>query len=141
MDIEIIDERIEITLGGEDLPTVLAYVKQNLRETITIKTVDYTFTLADANTSTILMNKASSALLTIPHSDDVDFPIGTILKGVWYGAGETSFQGDVGVTVNSPETLTIMKRYAQATAMKVAQDVWLLSGNLQLEGGYAPVFG
>lgn len=54
---------------------------------------------------------------------------GTILIGK-HGAGNVIFQPDVGVTINTPDTLTISNIHGKATLIKVAANEWDLEGNI-----------
>lgn len=46
------------------------------------------------------------------------------------GAGEVTFVADVGVTINTPNTLSINKLNGKITLIKVSANVWDIEGNL-----------
>ncbi|WP_298580619.1 hypothetical protein [uncultured Luteimonas sp.] len=90
----------------------------------------YTLVLADAF-KLVAMDNAAANALTVPADSSVDFPLGTRIDLSQDGAGQTTVVADTGVTIRTPETLKIRKRYGKATLIKRAADIWDLEGNLE----------
>ena len=65
-----------------------------------------------------------------PDPYHVDFKIGTKILIGRSGDGEVTIECHEGVTLLSPESLTIRKKYGKVTLIKVEQNVWELEGNL-----------
>lgn len=96
----------------------------------TAKTGDYTLALGDENT-TILMDKATAVTVTIPTNSSVAFAVGTQISFVQIGAGQVTFSGAAGVTLNSDNSKNkILVRYGVASLIKTATDTWVLFGQL-----------
>lgn len=91
----------------------------------------YTLVLGDAGKMK-LMNSASAVTVTVPPGSSVAFPIGTQILLAQFGAGQVTVAAGSGVTINTPETLKLRKRYAQAALVKIDTDLWMLEGNLEL---------
>ncbi|PWJ87817.1 hypothetical protein C8D77_114108 [Mesorhizobium loti] len=90
-----------------------------------------TFTLSPRE-RWVRTTSSSPVSIVVPPYSAVPFPPGTVRTVLQGGTGQVTFVGGDGVTVNSPETLSIAKRYA--TAMVVAtetRDVWDLIGYLE----------
>ncbi len=90
----------------------------------------YTLVLADAF-KLVAMDNAADNVLIVPADSSVDFPLGTRIDLSQDGAGQTTVGADTGVTIRTPETLKIRKRYGKATLIKRAADIWDLEGNLE----------
>lgn len=98
--------------------------------TINTQVSDYTLQLTDAYNTLIRITKATPAVVTIPNDSTTNMPIGSAVLISWNGAGSVSVAGAVGVTVISPDSLTIGKQYGKITAMKTAANYWEIEGNL-----------
>lgn len=94
------------------------------------QTASYTAVLLDA-WKWIRMDVAGANDFTIPPESSVAFPVGTTLRIRQVGAGQTTVVAGAGVTINSPETLKLLKQHSSALAVKVAADEWDLSGELE----------
>ena len=92
---------------------------------------DYTLQLTDASNTLIRITKASAALVTIPNDSTTDFPVGSAVLISWNGTGAVSIAGEAGVTIDTPDTLNIGKRYGKVTAIKVGANHWEIEGNLE----------
>ena len=93
----------------------------------------YTFVAGDHGIANMaLLNNASAITATIPTFASVPYPVGTQIQLMQYGAGQVSVAGASGVIVNYPAGLGAKTRaqYSIAVAMCVAQDTWVLSGDL-----------
>lgn len=90
-----------------------------------------TFTLSPRE-RWVRTTSSSAVSIIVPPYSSVPFPPGTTRTVLQGGTGQVTFVAGGGVTINSPETLSIAKRYA--TAMVIAtdvQDVWDLVGYLE----------
>lgn len=90
----------------------------------------YTLVLADAG-ALVTMSNADANTLTVPPDSAVAFPVGTRVDIGQDGAGQTTVAAGSGVTIRTPETLKIRKRWGKATLIKRATDTWDLEGNLE----------
>jgi hypothetical protein len=93
----------------------------------------YTTVLAD-NGKLITLDNASTITATIPPFSSVAYPVGAQLNFVQYGTGQVTFTQGSGVTIvstgasaSAPKART---RYSSATAICVAQDNWLIAGDI-----------
>lgn len=94
------------------------------------QTASYTLVLADAGKA-VEMNVAGANNLTVPDNATVAFPIGTIIEGVQYGAGQTTIVAAGGVTIRQREAkLKSAGQWAVWALEKIGTDEWLLSGDL-----------
>lgn len=93
----------------------------------------YTTVLAD-NGKLITQTNASPITTTIPPFSSVAYPVGAQLNFVQYGVGKVTFAEGVGVTISSTgATATapeLRAQYSSATAICVAQDDWLIAGDI-----------
>lgn len=96
---------------------------------VTIQSSAYTFTLGDAET-VILFNGGSPATFTIPLNSSVNFPVGTQINVIQYGAQQVTFAGASGVTFVSAGTKFKTKEtWAIVTLIQMLTNVWILVGN------------
>jgi len=104
----------------------------NVTQALTINTQasDYTLQLTDAYNTLIRITKATPAVVTIANDSLINMPIGSAVLIGWNGVGSVSVAGAVGVTVISPDSLTIGKQYGKITAVKTAANYWEIEGNL-----------
>lgn len=89
-------------------------------------TANYTLVLTDVGTL-VDMNNASSRTITVPTNVTAAFPIGTRIYLSQSGAGVLTVAGDVGVTVQTPHTLSF-EQYEARLLIKVATNTWILEG-------------
>ena len=90
----------------------------------------YTTVLADQSKLVTLTN-GSAITLTIPANSSVAYPVGTKIDFAQLGAGQVTFAGAGGVTVNATPTLKLRAQYSAASCVKTATDTWLLVGDLE----------
>lgn len=76
------------------------------------------------------VSSASAAVINIPNSSVVDFPIGTTITIVQTGAGRISVNGTSGVTVVGTPTSTLRAQWSTATLYKRESNNWLVAGDL-----------
>lgn len=75
---------------------------------------------------------SSPVSIVVPPYSSVPFPPGTVRSVLQGGTGQVTFVAGDGVTINTPETLKIAKRYAAAMVMAAeTQNVWDLMGYLE----------
>ena len=91
----------------------------------------YTIVLADLR-QVVTMDNAAANTLTIPANSTTAFPIGTQIDIIQLGAGTTTIDAAVGVTLNgvSGGSGDISARYGPATILKIATDTWVVFGNI-----------
>jgi hypothetical protein len=93
----------------------------------------YTTVLAD-NGKLITQTNASAITTTIPPFSSVAYPVGAQLNFVQYDLGQVTFAQGAGVTIvstgASASAPKLRARYSSATAICVAQDSWLIAGDI-----------
>lgn len=110
--------------------TALDFKQAKVRTITTQAGTAYTLVLSDAAT-TVETNNAAVNTLTVPPNSEVAFPVGTVVRLVQYGAGQTTVAAGAGVTIRSPgAALKLSGQYAQATLVKRGTDEWILGGNV-----------
>jgi hypothetical protein len=90
----------------------------------------YTFVLTDANNTMVEMSNASAITATVPLNSSVAFPVGCQINILQTGAGQVTFVGAVGVTVNATPGLKLRAQWSAATLIKRGTDTWVLSGDV-----------
>lgn len=94
------------------------------------KTNDYTLAMTDAS-GAVEMNKGTANTLTVPAEATVNFPIGTPITVVQYGAGVTTIAAAGSVTIRkTAATLAIAAQYGQVRLRKIGADEWIIDGAL-----------
>ena len=89
----------------------------------------YTLQLTDDGTI-IEKNDASGVTVTIPLNASVPFPVGTQIVVIQTGAGQTTFAGASGVTVNATPGLKLRAQWSSCVLLKRGTDSWVLLGDL-----------
>ena len=90
----------------------------------------YTLALADVS-KTKRFTSSSAVTVTIPVDTSVDFAVGSEIYFLQYGTGQVSFSPSTTVTLNSDDGRRKIKtRYSSASLLLVAQNEWVLTGNL-----------
>jgi len=96
----------------------------------TPKTADFTLASADRNTN-ILCDKSTEIIVTVPLNSSVSLPVGYQVSFVQIGAGQVTFSGASGVTINSDSSKNkIATRYSAASLIQTSANVWVLFGHL-----------
>lgn len=94
------------------------------------QTGNYTLVLTDLN-KVVEMNVAGANTLTVPPNSSVAFPVGTVVEGVQWGAGQTTITPGAGVTIRaSGGKLKTTAQYSAFSLRKVATDEWHAAGEL-----------
>lgn len=100
---------------------------------INSQVASYTLVLADAFGKIIKLNNASAMNLNVPTNAAVAFPVGCVITGFQYGAGQVTV---VAVTpgttsIRTPAGATKSRtQYSTFSLVKIATDEWLLSGDI-----------
>lgn len=90
----------------------------------------YTPVATDAGKVVTLTN-GSAITVTVPTNASVAFPVGTQITFAQTGAGQVTFAGAVGVTLNSADgALKLRTQYSSGTLIKTATNAWLLIGDI-----------
>lgn len=90
----------------------------------------YTLVLTDAN-DVVTMSNAAANVLTIPTDAAVAFPVGTVISIIQLGAGGTTVDADVGVTLNgiSSGGALLTAQHSAVSIVKIAANTWNIAGN------------
>jgi hypothetical protein len=97
---------------------------------INTQSSDYTLQISDAFNTLIRITSATAAVVTIPNDSTVNMPIGSAPLISWNGSGAVSVAPASGVTIITPDTLSINKQYGKITAIKTGPNYWEIEGNL-----------
>lgn len=91
---------------------------------------NYTLDLDDAG-QIVEATKATAMTITVPPASSVNFPVGTVIEILQYGAGQVTITPGSGVTIRSPGgRLKTLSQYSAAFLRKRATDEWLCQGDL-----------
>lgn len=127
--------------GGGDVDEApvdgFAYVRKggdwSRADVLEVNTYAASVTLsADDAGAYVRITAATDAVVTVPANGSVAFAIGTQIHIRRAGGGAVAIAAAGGVTVNTAETLTLRKPQSTATLIKVAANVWDLTGDLVL---------
>jgi hypothetical protein len=88
----------------------------------------YTLQAGDQWVRTTNVNPVS---VLVDSSTNVPIAVGRAITVEQSGAGKVTFVPGVGVTINSPESLSLAKQFAVATLTQVALNEWTLAGYLE----------
>jgi hypothetical protein len=97
---------------------------------IVVSATDYTPVLGDAYNTLVRMTKSTPTNFILPNDSDVNMPIGTAILIGWDGDGQVTVAPAVGVTCNTPDTLTIAKKWGKIVVFKISANYWQVEGNL-----------
>ena len=113
---------VTVTIPGPTIPDM----------TINVQTASYTPVLADKN-AYIVMNVATANNFTVPPNASVAYPVGANLHVRQRGLGQTTLVAGAGVTINTPETLKLRKKFSTVTLIQTeVLNVWDVMGDLEL---------
>lgn len=97
---------------------------------LSTQTANYTLVQGDAGRS-VVMNMSVANTVTIPNFTDVPFSVGETINVIQQGAGQTEIVAASGVVLNSKEgNKKLNAQYSAAAAVNVAQNSWILIGDL-----------
>jgi hypothetical protein len=92
---------------------------------------NYTVTRKDFPYVLLKSTSASAVTITIPADADLPFPLETPMKWRQTGAGQITFAGATGVTLNSVAgNKKSSAQFAQGEIVKTSPGVWLITGTL-----------
>lgn len=92
----------------------------------------YTLVISDAF-KTVYMDNEEPNTLTVPSDSSFPFPNNTRIDLGQDGEGQTTIVAGAGVTIRSPETLKLRKRWSKASLVRRAANTWDLIGDLEHE--------
>lgn len=91
---------------------------------------NYTIAKTDAG-KTLNVDSSSDVTITVPLNSSVPFIKGQKIEVVRNGSGNVTFQGAIGVTINSKfMNKKIAAQYSGAILVKIDTNTWLLIGDL-----------
>lgn len=129
------------TIHGTDFNDTNTQVNTNTADITALRTVSisaqsdtYTLVLGDAGKA-VEMSATWPTNVNVPPNSSVAFPVGTTLQIVQIGAGPVTIVPGVGVTVNTPESLTTRDQWSQITLRKRGTNVWVVSGDMEAAAG------
>jgi hypothetical protein len=103
---------------------------------IQIKDITEDYTLVEEDSYNTLIRSFANDFVTVwlPMQADVKLPIGSAILVSWNGStdGIVTVAAKPGVTLVSPDTFDIARRYGKVTAIKTGPDYWELEGNLAI---------
>jgi hypothetical protein len=98
----------------------------------TLRTVTSSNTLVISDLAKlIVVNSSSTANVTVPADDTVNFNVGDRIDFVTINTGLVSFFANSGVTVNGTPGLSLRTQYSGATLVKLAANTWVVMGDLK----------
>ncbi len=96
-------------------------------------TADKTLGLTDQGTIQ-QVNLGTAVVITVPLHSAVEFPVETQIEILRYGAGTVTIVGTEGVTLRamgSPATIAVFAQYGAVSLTKLANNEWIINGDLQ----------
>lgn len=93
------------------------------------QSASYTAVLGDKD-KLVEISNASANTFTIPPNSSVAYPVGTQIRILQTGAGQTTITPGSGVTINGTPGLKLRTQWASATVIKRATDTWVAVGDL-----------
>jgi hypothetical protein len=93
-----------------------------VRKETDVRVDDYTLALSDSG-QVVVMNKPTTATLTVPLNSAVAFPIGTVLWVYNQSTAEVDIVGDAGVTVRNSGTIP---QFGETYLRKRATNEWVM---------------
>jgi len=109
-----------------------------LPDNLKVKTIiesHYTLARSDSNQTMINMQSSTNRRVYVP-TDDVDIPVGSVIIIGSTGDGYIGLVPATGVTITSPESLVISKKYGKITLIKTGLNTWEVEGNLRTSPTY-----
>ena len=92
---------------------------------------DYTLEISDAKNTLITIDSPDAHSVFIPEDSTVNLPVGSAVLIGRNGDGAVTIVAEAGVTIRTPDTYNIGKKYGKVTVIKVAANTWELEGNLE----------
>jgi hypothetical protein len=117
-----------IKIGGQNLAVELMI---NSDPVFVVSTTSYTPVILDAFRF-IETTNGSDVTITVPPYTDLNFDHGAVIEGMQGAAGQNIFEGGIGVTVESAETLKSRAEGSPWALKKLGDNRWLLLGDIEL---------
>lgn len=95
-----------------------------------IVTADTTLALTDGN-ATVALSGSNDRTITVPPNSSVAFPINTNIELLCPDTARITVAPGSGVTINQPDSLTVIRAGGMAVLKKVRTDQWMLLGSLE----------
>jgi hypothetical protein len=89
----------------------------------------YSLVLSDSG-KLVTLNNASGITMTFPTYASVGITTGAVVYFAQLGAGTVGFTGAAGVSVRTTPGLFLRTQYSTASAIKIATNEWLISGDM-----------
>jgi hypothetical protein len=122
-------------LHASDFATT-ASVDGKRNKTVTIvDSASATYNLTATDADKYLRLSATDAVVNVPLNATSAIPVGTQIWFTQTGTGNVSFAPEGGVTIHTPDDLTLAGAYSSGMLTKVATDAWDLEGHLVASGG------
>ncbi len=127
---------------GDTLPVIVQKANANFGElygalklsinaqTGTAYTIAATDMPAPNYSGALTMNNAAANTVTVPAYATTPFPVGAQLQITQLGAGQTAVAAAAGVTIHTASSFTARVQYSTIVLTCIAQDVWVVGGNL-----------
>lgn len=117
--------------GSKKLATE-EFVENSINSSIEVIRRNIVLNLANQNhLLKVVTNGETTVTITVPLDSDVNFPLGSELEIVRYGAAEVSIANAEGVVINSLEgSRSIAGQYGTVVLKKMGTNEWLLGGAL-----------
>ena len=113
-------------ISGLEITNALKLISTN-----TTTAAVYSLALTDQS-KLVIIDNATANVVNVRLNSVVAFPIGTQILIVQEGAGQVTITPETGVVIGSESNrFKTVGRYSMATLIKVATDLWYLSGNLE----------
>jgi hypothetical protein len=125
-------EVLVVRHNGNDLPLSLRAAVRAGQERERIFLDGTTLTLTQDHAFALVVTRNSSAVtITVPSQATLSVLPLTPFMFRQGGTGAVTFEAASGVTINTPETLTLAKQHAVAMLIPEGVDIWTLSGYLE----------
>ena len=127
------DYRIRLDEDGNIVSQNLVGSDRKINSDIPNNQTVSSYSLAYSDTGkTVWMTTAGADTVNIPLNATVAFSINTCVMVMQGGAGTTTIQAPVGVTLNGIDngSCTIAAQYTGATLIKRGTDAWVITGNI-----------
>lgn len=117
---------------GAGIPGAAGPAGADGNRALTIKTLTASYTLvqADGIGTLLRFDSVTDVVLTLPTDTALPLDTGSAVLISRNGLGSVSVAGMTGVTIDTPDTLIIGKRYGKISVIKVGANHWEVEGNL-----------
>jgi hypothetical protein len=101
----------------------------NIRQPL-LSSNNYTISLLDENSLVMIDNLSIPNTVTIPTNAQVEFVVGTQITVLQKNTGQTTIQGQNGVTVRATPGNRLRTIWSSASLIKIGQNEWVVIGDL-----------